>query len=160
MVKKLKYAARNVSTSGNLLRRSVRKAPAPSRTTIHTHGTSPSAPHQLSPLPKAIGAHTSASAAGLKMCSRWLRKIRLLKIAKLLVHARTSQDSSTDRMLNTNRPVSNALVGKRKRQALTDIQTPSIRHAATMAAARLGSSDVPPETGTAMASNTTRMTSI
>src|SRR5437016_10825639 len=115
MVKRPKYVARNVSTSGNLLRRSVRNAPAVTSTTIHTHRASPSAPHQLSPLPKAIGAHTSASAAGLKMCSRWLRKIRLLKIAKLLVHATTSQDSSTDRMLNTNRVVNNALVGNRKR---------------------------------------------
>ena len=134
--------------------------PAPIKTMIQYQGTSPSAPHQLSPLPKAIGANNSASAAGLKMCSRFVARMRLLSTAKPLVHAITSHDSSTDRMLKTNNPLSSALVGMRSRRDSMDIHTPSMRHAGTMAAARFGSSAAPPDCGTVIASRIAKIASI
>src|SRR5712672_2976601 len=125
--------------------------PVTRRTGIQTGDRSPSAPHQLSPDPSAIGAQISASAAGLKMCSRSVRRTRLLTTAKLLVQATTSQDSRDDRMKNTMMALSSALVGKRKRLAAIHIHTPSIRHAGTMAAARFVPRPAPPADGAAIA---------
>src|SRR5438105_11141130 len=104
---------------------------------IQTHGMSPRPPHQLSPLPNAIGAHNRASAAGLKICSRSLRRMRLPRIAKLLVQATTNHDSLVDRMLNTNSELSRALVGNRQWRLSIDIHRPSIRQPDTTAASRL-----------------------
>src|SRR5207245_10821837 len=106
--------------------------------------------HQLAPLPNAMGAQSSASAAGLKMCSRSPRRMRFERIAKVLVHPTTSQDSLVDRMKNTMSAESSALVGARQRRDWIAIHTPSIRQAGTMAANRLGSSAAPPAGGTTM----------
>src|ERR1700738_3990730 len=92
---------------------------------IQIRGRSPNAPHQLSPLPNAIGAHSSASAAGLKMCSRSLRKMRLARIAKVLVQATTGQDSLGDRMKKTMSEDRIALVGARQRRDWIAIHTPA-----------------------------------
>ena len=133
--------------------------PVTRRTGIQTGDRSPSAPHQLSPDPNAIGAQISASAAGLKMCSRSVRRTRLLMIAKLLVQATTSQDSRDDRMKKTIIALNSALIGKRTRRAAIDIHTPSIRHAGTMAATRLVARLVPPPDGAAIANRIAKLTS-
>src|SRR5215472_18105370 len=107
-------------------------------TSVHGPGSSAKAPHQLSPLPNASGAHSNASAAGLKMCPWRTRTSRLVAIAKPLVHATTSHDSLGDRMKYTISALRSALVGKRGRPTSSQIQVLSIRQAVTTAAARLG----------------------
>src|SRR5579859_5207020 len=157
-VKKPKYVARNDSTSGNLFSRSVRNPPSASSSPIQTHGRSPKPPHQLSPLPNAIGAHSRASAAGLNTCSRSLRRMRLHRTAKQLVHPTTSHDSLVDRMKKTMSEESSALVGARQRRDSNANHTPSIRQAGITAANKLGTSARPPEDGATMASIIAKMT--
>src|SRR5712691_1950167 len=158
-VKKPKYVARNVSTSGNLLSRSTVNMPTARSRAIHAQDRSANPPHQLSPLPKAIGAQTSASAAGLKMCSREVRTIRLLRMAKQLVQATTSHDSLVDRMKKMISPLSSALVGIRTRRDSMPIQMPSISTAGSTAANRFGSKPIPPAGGAAMSSRPAKITS-
>src|ERR1700730_6573537 len=100
-VKKPKYVTRNVITSANCFSRSLRNPPTTSSKAIQAQGRSASAPHQLSPLPKAIGAQSKPSAAGLKICPFGVRISRLDTIAKTLVQPTTNQDSLVDRMKNT-----------------------------------------------------------
>ena len=55
--------------------------------------------------------------------------------------------------------LSSALVGTRKRRAVTDIHTASMTHAGTIAAARFVASPVPPAEGPAIANNIAKMSS-
>src|SRR5438105_2520018 len=72
-------------TSGNLFSRSTIQTPDAISTATQSQGRSARPPHQLSPLPKAMGAQTRASAAGLKMCSRSVRTMCLAMTAKAVV---------------------------------------------------------------------------
>src|SRR5579859_6978936 len=148
-----KYVPRNASTSGNLLRRSTMNTPHAMSTSANGPGASPSAPHQLWPLLKIGTLNNSASAAGLKKCSRWFAKTYLVTLAKPATQNTATHGSWAPRMNATISPLSNALVGTIQRRDSQYVYTRSTAHAASAATTMLGRTASPPSNGAAISNS-------